>query len=108
MILDNIKLDQNIENNELIEKEFFKDKIYKKIKKLIYEIILARIEEILEIILFKNNNFSYYNNFTKLIFFDLKGHSSNQNLKGFYEIAFSNAGNSQLKFVEDIFLTKKY
>ena len=43
--------------NELIEKKFFSKDIYKKIKKkLIYDIVLARLNEILELILFKNIN----------------------------------------------------
>ena len=37
-------------------------------KKLIYEIIFARVKEISEIILFKNNNFSYYTKFAKQFF----------------------------------------
>ena len=41
---------------------------YRKIKKkLIYEIALARIKEISEIMLFKNINFKYYKN-SKIFF----------------------------------------
>ena len=54
-ILENLEFNQVIGDNELIEKELFKDNIYKKIKKkLIYEIIHARIKELSEIVLFEN------------------------------------------------------
>ena len=102
-ILENTKLNQDMGDNELIEKEFFKDNIYKKIKKkLIYEIIFARIKELTEIILFENKNFSYYNNFTKLIFFELKDDLKKQSFREFFKIAFSSSDNSQIKFVEDL------
>ena len=66
-ILNGIKFKQDVSENDLIEEKFFKEDNYIKIKKkLIYEIALARINEILEIIVFKNINFKnnkkYYNN----------------------------------------------
>ncbi len=68
-ILNKIELNHSITNKELIEKEFFEDRNYKKIKKkLIFEIIQARINEILEIIIFKNVNFKYYNKSPKPLF----------------------------------------
>ena len=53
-ILNEINLESEMLVNELIEKQFFSKDIYKKIKKkLIYDIVLARLNEILELILFK-------------------------------------------------------
>ena len=102
-ILENLEFNQVIGDNELIEKELFKDNIYKKIKKkLIYEIIHARIKELSEIVLFENKNFSYYKNFTKLIFFELKDHLTRQSLKEFFRISFSSKGSFQIKFVENL------
>ena len=47
--------------DELVEKKFFKDNNYRKIsKKLIIDIATARIEELLEIILFKNINTKFF------------------------------------------------
>ena len=47
--------------DELVEKKFFKDNNYRKIsKKLIIDIAKARIEELFEIILFKNINTKFF------------------------------------------------
>ncbi len=47
----------NSTDNELIEKEYFKDDNYRKVnKKLILDIAVARIKEISEVMLFKNIN----------------------------------------------------
>ena len=71
-ILKKIKLKDNIAESELIEENLLIDCKNKKIKKkLIYDIALARIKEIFDIILFKNINFKNYKNFTKDIFLDL-------------------------------------
>ena len=57
-ILNEIKIDNDINDDELIEKEFFINENFRKIKKkLIYEIALARVKEISEIMFFKNINF---------------------------------------------------
>ncbi len=103
LILENTKLNQEIADNELIEKEFFKSSIYKKIKKkLIYEIIHARIKELSEIILLKNKNFTYYKNFNKLIFFEFKDQLTNQSFKEFFKIAFSSSSSFLIKFIENL------
>ena len=75
-ILKKIKLKDNIAESELIEENLLIDCKNKKIKKkLIYDIALARIKEIFDIILFKNINFKNYKNFTKDIFLDLNDKS---------------------------------
>ena len=57
-ILNEIEFKQDLSEDDLIEEKFFKEDNYIKIKKkLIYEIALARIIEILDIIVFKNINF---------------------------------------------------
>ena len=51
MILNKINLNNQILDDELLEEEFFEENNYRKIKKkLIYEIALARIKEIADII----------------------------------------------------------
>ncbi len=101
IILNKIELSDNISEDELIEKNFFKNKIYKKIKKkLIYEIILARIKEILGIILLKNINFAYYNKVSNNIFLEIDDklqlkcikeiYKKNFLIKKFYNIDFVN------------------
>ena len=71
-ILNEIEFKQDAPEDELIDEKFFKEDNYIKIKKkLIYEIALARINEILEIIIFKNINFK--NNMKPLnnLFFEI-------------------------------------
>ena len=75
-ILNEIEFKQDISEDDLIEEKFFKEDNYIKIKKkLIYEIALARINEILEIIVFKNinfkNNYKYLNNLFFEVNFEL-------------------------------------
>ena len=53
IILDKIKLSPDISDDETIDKLFLKMKIIEKLKKLIYEIVLARVKEIHEIILIR-------------------------------------------------------
>ncbi len=62
-ILKKINFSSNDLENELIENKFFQDQSFRKIKKkLLYDIALARIKELVEIILFKNINVvSFYN-----------------------------------------------
>ena len=83
-ILEKIKFSENNLEEELIEQNFFNDNFYRKIKKkLIYEIALARVKEISEIILFKNINFVHYNKVSNNIFLEL---DDNSQLKSFKEI----------------------
>ena len=56
-------------NESYIEKEFFKETPFRKIKKkLFYDIATARIEEILELIFYKNINFSKFLKTNKNLF----------------------------------------
>ena len=60
MILKQMEFKENIKEDELIDKFFFRKTDYRKIKKkLIYDIALARIEEMIKIILFKNINYVF-------------------------------------------------
>ena len=71
-ILNEIEFKQNISEDDLIEEKFFKEDNYIKIKKkLIYEIALARIIEILEIIVFKNINFKNNKKYLNNLFFEV-------------------------------------
>ena len=60
-ILQDIDFNNEIKNDESIDKKLFSDDIYRKIKKrLIYDIAFARIKEISEIVLSRNMNLKYY------------------------------------------------
>ena len=59
IILNKIDLRNDISENEMIKKELFAGDVFRKIKeKLIYNIAIARIEEITELMLTKNVNFN--------------------------------------------------
>jgi cell division protein FtsA len=89
MILNNIELKEDLTTDELIEDKFFNSIDYKKIKKkLIYEIALARIKEISELLLFKNINLNYYNKISKNIFFEFNQNSQINCLGNIYKSAF--------------------
>ena len=72
LILKDIKFKDNIHDEELLEEKFFEGKTYRKIKKkLIYDIAFARVDEISELIIFKNVNFIKYSDISKMIFIEI-------------------------------------
>ena len=88
-ILNKIEFKSEESLEDLVEEKFFNEDIYRKIKKrLIYEIALARIEEIFNIILFNNINFKYYNTYVRNIFLEtdniFKYKSLNKIYKNFF------------------------
>ena len=82
-ILSKIKFEENIPKDELIDKELLSKEKNNKIKKLIYDIILARLEEIAELIIFNNINLNYYNKNSRVIFLEI---DSSLNINGIEEI----------------------
>ena len=58
--------------DDFIDGEFFQSINFRKIKKkLIYEIIFARVEELVELILFENKNYEYYKKFSKNLIIEI-------------------------------------
>jgi len=81
-ILNKFKLRKDISEEELIDKSYFIDESYRKIKKkLIYQIILARIIEILDIIIVNNININFYNKSSKVIFLEIENHLHSSTFK---------------------------
>ncbi len=102
-ILNKIKLDTIASSDELIEKEFFEGKNYKKIKKkLIFRIIEARINEVLEIIIFKNVNFQYYNKSPKPLFFQFSSKLNFQSIEAIYKTILSQKGLSDIRYLSEM------
>ena len=100
-ILEKIKLSENNSEEELIEQNFFNDNVYRKIKKkLIYEIALARIKEISEIILFKNINFVHYNKVSNNIFFEADDSSQFKSFKEIFKKTFSSHKKYNVNFTD--------
>lgn len=103
LILEKIKFTDKIQENEILNQDFFKNDNFRKIKKkLIYDIALARILEISEIILTKNINFKHYVKSTKNIFLELGCESQSHGFGEIYEKIFSNQGKFDVKFLKKI------
>ena len=90
-------------NDEIVEKEFFKDKNYIKIKKkLIFEIALARIKEISELVIFNNINFNHFNKISKVIFLEMSNKLLFKGLDKILRSTFSRNGSYELNFTESV------
>ena len=101
-ILETIEVKEGMYEDELVEKEFFKVNEHRKIKKkLIYEIALARIKEISEILIINNVNFKYYIKATKVIFLEINQELNIKSLNDIYKTAFSNYGDFEVNFLKD-------
>ena len=101
LILNKINLAESLSNDEIIEKEFFTDNYRKIKKKLIYEIALARIQEISELIIFKNINLKYYNKVSKNIFLVIDRQLQFKGLNKIFEFAFSLNNKLDLNIIAD-------
>ena len=102
-ILENTNLNEEILENELIEEKFFKHNNYRKIKKrLIYEIVLARIIEISEILIFKNINLKSISKKPNIIFLEIEHKLQFESLKGIYRKVFSANNSFEVKFLDKL------
>ncbi len=102
----NILLNSNLltENNknEIIEKNFFSNQNFRKIKKsLIFEIAKARIEEIAEIIITKNANIQSFLKKKSIIFLNLNDNLNSECFKSDFEFFFSNKYKLNLKIIKN-------
>lgn len=78
-------------NNELLEKEFFSESNFRKIKKqLIIEIANARIEEILDIIIFNNINLNSFLKKEIPIFLKIRDETNKSFFKNSFKSFFTN------------------
>tara|TARA_B100001057_G_scaffold139407_1_gene139058 strand:- start:2180 stop:3376 length:1197 start_codon:yes stop_codon:yes gene_type:complete len=102
-ILDKIELSSNFAEDDFIEEKFFNKKVYRKIKKkLIYEIALARINEISDIMLFKNINLRYFDKLPKTIFFDIEDKTYFKCFEKIYKKTFSMNGSNVINFINSV------
>ncbi len=96
------QFNQDYKEEDLLEKDFFKDESYKKIKKkLLFEIAKARIDEILEKFLIKNLNLLGYDNRDKLVLIEI---TDKKHLKCFEKIYKSllKTNNYKVEFKDNI------
>ena len=100
--------DKNLDS-EILEKEFFENQNFRKIrKKLILDVAKARIEELSEVIIFKNINVISFLENNLPIFLKINDQS---NLKCFYEFYkknFSKKDQFIIKFTRDLSLSEIY
>ena len=100
--LSKIELNKTITEEEFIEKDFFEDKAFKKIKKkLIFEIIEARINEILELMIFKNINLKYFNKLPKTLFFQLNSAFDFQGINEVCKTILTHKGISDIRYLDE-------
>ena len=103
IILNKIDFTNENINDELLEEEFFNGENYRKIKKrLIYDISMARIKEISELIIFKNINFLHYNKTPKKIYLELSSKKKFKSLNEIYKFAFSFNGFHEFRLLDSI------
>ena len=102
-IIKNIKFKKNILNNGIIEKELFDNEDYQEIKKsLIADIATARIQELAEILIFKNINLFNFIKKKEVIFFKMKDQSNFNSFEDSYNYFFSNKSNFTIKLMNNI------
>ncbi len=100
--LNQIERKNSISDEELIEKKFFEENNFRKIKKkLVFDIAEARIKEILEFMLFENINLKYYNKLPNSLFFQLKSTSSFKSIKDIYKNILLQKGISDVKCLDN-------
>ena len=101
-ILNNLKLSNENSEKQFLEREFFKNKNFRKIKKkLIIDIAKARINEIAQIILFKNINFKNILKNKIKIFLDISCIDDLFSLKEIFDHEFSNGQSLELEFFKN-------
>ena len=100
-ILNEIKFKENYLDEEIIEKKFFDKDNYRKIKKkLIFDIAIARVEEIFDLIIFRNKNLKYYSELSKKLFLQISENIENNYLKDIFKTVLSKNGKLEIKFLE--------
>ena len=107
LVKSNFSKDEN--NGSFIEREFFIDQNYRKIKKkLILEIAEARIQEIAEITIYKNINLKSFFKMYPKIFLKINDFSTQKSFENIYKNIFSNNNNYDFNFVKDFKMEETY
>ena len=101
--LSNSTINHITTDQECIEKEFFVNENYRKIKKkLIFDIASARIKELSEVIVLKNVNSRSYLNKKFTIFIKIDGRNKFECFKESYRYHFSKNHYYTVKFIDNI------
>ena len=107
-ILENFKINELIEDNGFIEKKYFKNKNFRKIKKnLIFEIAKARVSEFSEIFIKKNINLSSFLRKNISIYLLVRDIEKIPILEDIYRSQFSNNNDYKVNLIKDSFFKDK-
>ena len=102
-IIENNSCIDQASSNELIEKKYFIEQQYRKIKKnLISEIADARINEFVEILFLKNINFKEFLSKTNVIFIEMDDQEHLDCFKNIYTKLFSSKKKFQVNIIKKI------
>ena len=102
-IINDNKLVKEIEKDILIEKKFFEDENFKNIKKkFIFEIAVARIQELADILIFKNINLVSFLNKEKILYLTMSDKKNFRCFEESYRLLFSKNQSHKVKFKENI------
>lgn len=100
LILRELEINHEKNGHELIDEKFFENEPLRKIKKkLIYDIAFARIEEIADLLIFKNINLKNYIKFSKVLFLEIDSEPEPLGLGKAFQTIFSKNGQFDLKFI---------
>ena len=101
--LDKTLLTNELSEDDLIENSFFQNVDYIKIKKkLIYQIASARVQELFELMFFKNINFHHYNKVSNVIYLEIDKNLNYKGLEEIYKTVFSMNGKFDFKILDDL------
>ena len=92
---------QMISEKDLVERKYFDDQVYRKIKKkLIFEIAEARIKELSEIICFNNINFKKIASNKKIVFLEISNEKHLKCFEKIYKSSFNPSKKYEVKLVK--------
>ena len=102
-IISSTNLTKDIQQDELVEKHFFENQNYIKIKKkLLFEIAEARIQELLDVFIAKNINLQNFNMGSKIIFLTISNESHFKCFKNLFKSFEFRNKNLPIRFMENI------
>ncbi len=102
ILSNNLLNNSNLNNEEILDKDYFKENKFRKIrKKLIYDIILARVEEIVNIIYNKNSNLNFLKNKNHIVYISLEDKNLQNNFKSVFQSQFLNKEIESIFFIDD-------
>ena len=103
ILLNNYFNNKSSDNFDFIDKKFFIPGNYRKIrKKLIQDIVNARIEEIIDIIIYKNPNITSFGKNDLKIYIIIQDELISNNFKEIFQSYFIKKGNSNFSLIKEI------